>query len=179
MPMTAPPASSTSSVRCAAGRGRSWSSVGSGPLTRHLLAAGHRVVASDASPAMLDLARRHLPDGQDIRLIVLPDDPLPAVDAVVSVGHVLSYLPDEEAIHGRWSRPQRPSGPAGAGGRPVRPRLRAGAARGATGGAPDGRLADRHRVLAALGREVRAGHHDLPPQPRRHVAARRRAPRTS
>ncbi len=71
---------------------------GSGPLTRHLLAAGHRVVASDASPAMLDLARRHLPDGQDIRLIVLPDDPLPAVDAVVSVGHVLSYLPDEEAI---------------------------------------------------------------------------------
>jgi SAM-dependent methyltransferase len=72
---------------------------GSGPLTRHLLAAGHRVVACDASPAMLDLARRHLPDGQDIRLIVLPDDPLPAVDAVVSVGHVLSYLPDEEAIH--------------------------------------------------------------------------------
>jgi SAM-dependent methyltransferase len=72
---------------------------GPGPLTRHLLAAGHRVIASDASPAMLDLARRHLPDGQDVRLIVLPDDPLPAADAVVSVGHVLSYLPDEEAIH--------------------------------------------------------------------------------
>jgi SAM-dependent methyltransferase len=72
---------------------------GSGPLTRHLLAAGHRVIASDASPAMLELARRRLPDAEDLRLIVLPDDPLPAVDAVVSVGHVLSYLPDEEAIH--------------------------------------------------------------------------------
>jgi SAM-dependent methyltransferase len=29
---------------------------------------------------------------------VLPDDPLPEADAVVSVGHVLSYLPDEPAI---------------------------------------------------------------------------------
>jgi len=72
---------------------------GSGPLTRHLLAAGHRVVASDASPAMLELARRRLPEAEGVRLIVLPDDPLPAADAVVSVGHVLSYLPDEEAIH--------------------------------------------------------------------------------
>jgi 2-polyprenyl-3-methyl-5-hydroxy-6-metoxy-1,4-benzoquinol methylase len=30
---------------------------GSGLLTRHLADAGHRVVAADASPAMLDLAR--------------------------------------------------------------------------------------------------------------------------
>jgi SAM-dependent methyltransferase len=28
----------------------------------------------------------------------LPDDPLPACDAVVSVGHVLSYLPDEGSL---------------------------------------------------------------------------------
>jgi SAM-dependent methyltransferase len=70
---------------------------GSGLLTRHLLAAGHRVIATDASPAMLDLARDHLP-GADIRRLVLPDDPLPGADAVVSVGHVLSYLPDEAAI---------------------------------------------------------------------------------
>jgi SAM-dependent methyltransferase len=35
---------------------------------------------------------------EDLRLLVLPDDPIPAADAIVSVGHVLSYLPDEAAI---------------------------------------------------------------------------------
>jgi SAM-dependent methyltransferase len=34
---------------------------GSGLLTRHLLDAGHRVVATDASPAMLELARDLVP----------------------------------------------------------------------------------------------------------------------
>jgi SAM-dependent methyltransferase len=71
---------------------------GSGLLTRHLVEAGHRVMATDASPAMLDLARQHAPNAADIRLLVLPDDPIPAADAIVSVGHVLSYLPDEAAI---------------------------------------------------------------------------------
>jgi SAM-dependent methyltransferase len=71
---------------------------GSGLLTRHLVDAGHRVIATDASPAMLELALRVVPDAQDIRRVVLPDDPLPEADAVVSVGHVLSYLPDEAAI---------------------------------------------------------------------------------
>ncbi len=71
---------------------------GSGLLTRHLVDAGHRVVASDASPAMLELARQVVPDAEDIRRIVLPDDPLLVADAIVSVGHVLSYLPDEAAI---------------------------------------------------------------------------------
>jgi SAM-dependent methyltransferase len=71
---------------------------GSGLLTRHLVDAGHRVIATDASPAMLDLARRHVPGVDDIRQLVLPDDPIPPADAIVSVGHVLSYLPDEEAI---------------------------------------------------------------------------------
>jgi hypothetical protein len=46
---------------------------------------------------MLDLARRTAP-GADIRRLTLPDDPVPAADAVVSVGHALSYLPDEGAI---------------------------------------------------------------------------------
>lgn len=71
---------------------------GSGALTRHLVAAGHRVVATDASPAMVDLARAHVDGAEDVRVLVLPDDPLPAADAVVSVGHVLSYLPDEASI---------------------------------------------------------------------------------
>jgi SAM-dependent methyltransferase len=46
---------------------------------------------------MLALARDTAP-GADVRPLVLPDDPLPECDAVVSVGHVLSYLSDEAAI---------------------------------------------------------------------------------
>jgi SAM-dependent methyltransferase len=71
---------------------------GSGLLTRYLVEAGHRVIATDASPAMLDLARGYAVGAQEIRALVLPDDPIPEADAVVSVGHVLSYLPDEGAI---------------------------------------------------------------------------------
>jgi SAM-dependent methyltransferase len=71
---------------------------GSGLLTRHLLDAGHRVVATDASPAMLELARAGAPDAEDVRKVRLPDDPIPDADAIVSVGHALNYLPDEAAI---------------------------------------------------------------------------------
>ena len=71
---------------------------GSGLLTRHLIEAGHRVVATDASPAMLELAREVAVGAEAIRRLVLPDDPLPDCDAIVSVGHVLSYLPDEAAV---------------------------------------------------------------------------------
>ena len=73
---------------------------GSGRLTRHLVEAGHRVVATDASPAMLELARDVAPGAEAIRRLVLPDDPLPDCDAIVSVGHVLSYLPDEASVEG-------------------------------------------------------------------------------
>jgi SAM-dependent methyltransferase len=71
---------------------------GSGLLTRELIGAGHRVIATDASPAMLDIARGYVTGAQDIRQLTLPDDPLPPADAVVSVGHVLSYLPEADAI---------------------------------------------------------------------------------
>jgi SAM-dependent methyltransferase len=70
---------------------------GSGLLTRYLVEAGHQVVATDASPSMLALARQTAPEAE-VRPLVLPDDPLPECDAVVSVGHVLSYLPDEAAV---------------------------------------------------------------------------------
>jgi SAM-dependent methyltransferase len=72
---------------------------GSGALTRHLLAAGHRVIATDASADMLLLARAALGEEADLRQAALPGDPLPAVDAIVSVGHVISYLPDAEAVN--------------------------------------------------------------------------------
>jgi SAM-dependent methyltransferase len=71
---------------------------GSGLLTRHLIEAGHRVVATDASPAMLELARETAHAAESIEQLVLPDDSLPSCDAVVSVGHVLSYLPDEASV---------------------------------------------------------------------------------
>jgi SAM-dependent methyltransferase len=71
---------------------------GAGALTRHLLTAGHQVVATDASAAMLELAWEALGGEADLRRLVLPDDPLPAADAIVSVGHAISYLPDAAAI---------------------------------------------------------------------------------
>ncbi len=71
---------------------------GSGALTRHLLAAGLRVVATDASADMLALAREALGPEADLRLLTLPGDPLPAADAIVSVGHAISYLPDAAAV---------------------------------------------------------------------------------
>lgn len=72
---------------------------GSGLLTRHLTGAGHRVLATDASPAMLRLARRHAPGAVGFSQLTLPGDPLPAADAIVSAGHALSYLPGETAVH--------------------------------------------------------------------------------
>lgn len=71
---------------------------GSGALTRRLVEAGHRVVATDASPAMLALAAQKVPGAEEIRSLVLPDDQLPRAEAIVSVGHVLNYLPDLDAI---------------------------------------------------------------------------------
>jgi SAM-dependent methyltransferase len=73
------------------------SGCGSGALTRHLLAASLRVVATDASADMLALARALGPSA-DLRLLALPGDRLPAADAIVSVGHAISYLPDPAAV---------------------------------------------------------------------------------
>jgi SAM-dependent methyltransferase len=72
---------------------------GSGLLTRKLLDAGHRVIATDASAAMLEVASEHLDtDGLELRQLILPDDPLPDADAIVAIGHPLNYLPDAAAI---------------------------------------------------------------------------------
>jgi SAM-dependent methyltransferase len=86
---------------------------GSGLLTRHLVDAGHRVIATDASPAMLELARETVPDASSIERLTLPDDPIPDADAIVSVGHALSYLPSEVAIERSFlamARALRPGG---------------------------------------------------------------------
>lgn len=86
---------------------------GTGLLTKHLTDAGHRVIATDASPAMLELAREYAPDALEHRLLALPDDPVPEGDAVVSTGHALSYLPDRatlEAALVACARALRPDG---------------------------------------------------------------------
>jgi SAM-dependent methyltransferase len=70
---------------------------GTGALTTHLVAAGHRVVASDASPAMLALLRENV-TGAEVRELRLPADALPPADAVVGVGHALNYLPDADSV---------------------------------------------------------------------------------
>jgi SAM-dependent methyltransferase len=86
---------------------------GSGLLTRYLIDAGHTVIGSDASPAMLALARSTLGPDADLRLIALPDDPLPEADAIVSVGHPISYLPTADAIWRALSAMAAPLRPGG------------------------------------------------------------------
>jgi len=71
---------------------------GSGLLTKRLVEAGYRVIATDASPDMVDLAREYAP-GAEFRILTMPDDELPPADAVVSVGHPINYLPDLAAVH--------------------------------------------------------------------------------
>jgi SAM-dependent methyltransferase len=86
---------------------------GSGLLTRELVAAGHRVLATDASPAMLALAHETAPGAVGFAVVALPDDPLPRCDAIVGVGHPINYLPSLEAIHlalGAMADALRPGG---------------------------------------------------------------------
>jgi len=70
---------------------------GSGLLTWHLVEASHRVIATDASPAMLDIALAEQPN-VDFRMLTLPDDPVPEADAIVGVGHALNYLDSVEQV---------------------------------------------------------------------------------
>jgi len=86
---------------------------GSGLLTRHLVDAGHRVIATDASPAMIELAAAYATGTESLRVLALPDDPVPGADAIVSVGHPLSYLDSEADIHrsiGALAAALRPGG---------------------------------------------------------------------
>jgi SAM-dependent methyltransferase len=65
---------------------------GSGRLARQLVDAGHEVVGFDISPAMVQLARRKVPEAT-FRVRSLTDARLPSCDAVVAVGEVISYVP--------------------------------------------------------------------------------------
>ena len=47
---------------------------------------------------MVELTLASVVGAEDVRVLALPDDPLPDAVGVVSVGHVLNYLPSEAAI---------------------------------------------------------------------------------
>jgi SAM-dependent methyltransferase len=69
---------------------------GSGASSRLLTDAGHDVLGLDASPAMLELARRRAPRAR-FRVGSFVDAELPPCDAVTALGEVLNYLFDERA----------------------------------------------------------------------------------
>ncbi len=71
---------------------------GSGLLTAHLVDAGLRVLATDASDSMLNLAREHVPGALEFRRARLPSDSIPPTDAIVGVGHALNYLDEESDV---------------------------------------------------------------------------------
>jgi SAM-dependent methyltransferase len=75
---------------------------GSGAATAPLRRAGFRVLAFDASPAMVRLARRNLP-GARVAVGRLPAMAIPPCDAVVAVSEVLNYLRSARD----WSRTLR------------------------------------------------------------------------
>ena len=77
---------------------------GSGALTRHLVAAGHRVVATDASSEMIELACQHAPGSEDVRVLALPDEPLPAADATSRVPSLLREHGLEATVGRRSAR---------------------------------------------------------------------------
>lgn len=58
-----------------------------------------RVIATDASDAMLRLARSTAPGVIEIRRVTLPFDPIPLADAIVGVGHALNYLDEESQVN--------------------------------------------------------------------------------
>jgi hypothetical protein len=47
---------------------------------------------------MLELARDYVPGAEAVQRLRLPEDPLPSADAIVAVGHPLSYLDDAEQL---------------------------------------------------------------------------------
>jgi len=70
---------------------------GSGALTKHLLAPGHAVLATDASEAMVELAETTVPQAEILQL-TLPNDDIPPSSAIVSVGHAVNYLASADEI---------------------------------------------------------------------------------
>ncbi len=69
---------------------------GSGQWARELVDAGYRVLGIDISEAMIEIARRRVPEAE-FRVDSLFDADIPPCGAVTAVSEVLNYLFDEEA----------------------------------------------------------------------------------
>jgi len=80
---------------------------GSGVLAAMVSDAGYDVLGIDLSPAMIELARERVPDGQFLCESLLSTE-LPSCVAVVAVGECFNYRFDEnvsgEALRGLFSR---------------------------------------------------------------------------
>ena len=60
---------------------------GTGLLTQALIAAGHRVIATHASPALLEIALNLVGStAPEIRQLALPNVPPSQADAIVAIG---------------------------------------------------------------------------------------------
>lgn len=83
---------------------------GTGRHAAHLAGLGHRVIGTDVSPAMLEVARAKLPDAElhlaDMRELPVPDD---HVDTVVT-GLAISHVPDLAPVFAEFARVLRPGG---------------------------------------------------------------------
>jgi SAM-dependent methyltransferase len=64
---------------------------GSGVVARHLVDAGFDVLGIDASPAMIDLARRNVPEAR-FTIGTLSSARIPRCRAIVAIGEVVSYV---------------------------------------------------------------------------------------
>src|SRR5438445_5063041 len=99
--------------------GESLLDVATGPGTVARVAAGRlgpsgRVVGTDLSGAMIELARRQpAPDGAPIEYLVAPADPLPVADAsfdIVTCQQGLQFFPDSPAAVSEMFRTLNPGG---------------------------------------------------------------------
>jgi ubiquinone/menaquinone biosynthesis C-methylase UbiE len=83
---------------------------GTGRLTTHLVERGHRVIGVDASPDMLEQARRLLPSASfalgDLRRLPLADD---SMDFAVN-GLALTHVDALEPVLAEFARVLRPNG---------------------------------------------------------------------
>lgn len=79
---------------------------GSGTLARHLVDAGYEVIGFDASPAMLQLARRKVPEVR-FRRESLTEMRVPRSAAVIAIGEVISYVPAPASGRGMPARLHR------------------------------------------------------------------------
>jgi hypothetical protein len=115
---------------------------GSALLTKRLVDAGHRVIATDASPAMLDLTQDAVAGAEDVPTLALPDDRIPAVDAIVGSATPSTTCPMRRCP--RWPRrsPTRCC-PMDSGSGSVRPRM----GRRPPGATAQGRVGDNWAII--------------------------------